>query len=294
MLTTVVFDADETLLDLRPAVTGGLVAVLDEMRRLAPAAAAKVSLAELESDWGAVFGELKAAPVAEIRRAALARSLARAGLDDHLDDAAALFFARRFALTRPFSDVPPALAALRGRYTLGFATNGNSRTERCGLAGEFAFEVYAHENGLPKKPAPEFFAAVVAAAGVPAEQIVYVGDSWEHDVVAPQRAGLRSVWLNRQGLPRPVGCTPDAEVSSLAELSIALADLHVGVGGLRVGAGGVGTDEAGASGVGVGAGVGDVRSVGVGGVGVGGVGVGLGGVGVGGAGVGGAAVELGG
>ncbi|MGC5029156.1 HAD family hydrolase [Micromonospora sp. DT229] len=36
MLSTVVFDADETLLDLRPAVTGGLVAVLDEMRRHTP------------------------------------------------------------------------------------------------------------------------------------------------------------------------------------------------------------------------------------------------------------------
>ncbi|MDI5943801.1 HAD family hydrolase, partial [Micromonospora sp. DH15] len=30
MLTHVVFDADETLLDLRPAVTGGLEAVLEE------------------------------------------------------------------------------------------------------------------------------------------------------------------------------------------------------------------------------------------------------------------------
>ncbi|WP_444952118.1 HAD family hydrolase [Micromonospora ureilytica] len=128
MLTTVVFDADETLLDLRPAVTGGLVAVLDEMRR-----------------------------------AALARSL-----------------------------------------------------------------------GLPKKPAPEFYGAVVAAAGVPAGQIVYVGDSWEHDVVAPRRAGLRSVWLNRLGLPRPLGCTPDAEVSSMADLPTALADLGVGVAGVRL------------------------------------------------------------
>ncbi|WCN84806.1 HAD family hydrolase [Micromonospora sp. LH3U1] len=237
MLTTVVFDADETLLDLRPAVTGGLVAVLDEMRRRTPAAA-RVTLAELESDWGAVFGELRAAPVAEIRRAALARSLARAGLDDHLDEVAALFFARRFALTRPFPDVPPALATLRERYTLGFATNGNSRAERCGLAGEFAFEVYAHENGLPKKPAPEFYAAVVAAAGVPARQIVYVGDSWEHDVVAPQRAGLRSVWLNRHDQPRPVGCTPDAEVSSMADLPAALAQLRIDAGVVPVELGG--------------------------------------------------------
>ncbi|MEU7612700.1 HAD family hydrolase [Micromonospora sp. NPDC049204] len=228
MLTTVVFDADETLLDLRPAVTGGLEAVLDEMRRRTPAAT-EVTLAELESDWDAVFGDLSAAPVMEIRRAALARSLARAGLNDDLDDIADLFFARRFALTRPFPDVPAALATLRSRYALGFATNGNSRAERCGLTGEFAFEVYAHQNGLPKKPAPDFYAAVVAAAGVPAGQIVYVGDSWEHDVVAPRRAGLRSVWLNRHGLPRPHGHPPDAEVSSLADLPAALASLPAGL-----------------------------------------------------------------
>ncbi|PZF94467.1 HAD family hydrolase [Micromonospora deserti] len=225
MLTTVVFDADETLLDLRPAVTGGLATVLDEMRRLTPAAAG-VLLADLESDWDAVFGELSAAPVVEIRRAALARSAARAGLDDHLDELAALFFARRYALTRPYPDVLPALAALRLRWTLGFATNGNSRAERCGLGGEFTFELYAHENGLPKKPAPQFYASVVEAAGVPAGQVVHVGDSLAHDVVGPQRAGLRAIWLNRLGLPRPPGVQPDAEISTLADLPTALDRLQ--------------------------------------------------------------------
>ncbi|MGJ3228949.1 HAD family hydrolase [Micromonospora aurantiaca (nom. illeg.)] len=217
----VVFDADETLVDLRPAVTGALVAVLDEMRRRTPAAAA-VALADLEGDWGAVFGALSAAPVQEIRRAALARSLARAGLEADLAEFAALFFARRYALSRPFPDVLPALAALRPHHVLGFATNGNSRAERCGLAGQFAFEVYAHEGGVPKKPAPEFFTAVVAASGLPAARIVHVGDSPEHDVAAAQRAGLRAVWLNRAGLPRPRGLEPDAEVSTLAGLSTVL------------------------------------------------------------------------
>ncbi|GIJ75617.1 putative hydrolase of the HAD superfamily [Micromonospora phaseoli] len=224
MLTTVVFDADETLIDLRPAVTGGLEAVLAQMRRLTPAAA-EVCLADLESDWDAVFGALAQAPVTEIRRAALARSLDRAGLVAHLDEAATIFFARRFALTRPFADVLPALAALRQRWTIGFATNGNSRTERCGLAGEFAFEVYAHDDGLPKKPAPEFYAAVCSAAGVPPEQVVHVGDNPVHDVVGAQRAGLRAVWLNRRNEQLPAGVTPDASVRTLADLPAVLAEL---------------------------------------------------------------------
>lgn len=62
--------------------------------------------------------------------------------------------------------------------------------------------------------------------GVPPERIVYVGDSPEHDATGPQRAGLRAVRLNRRGLPRPTGLSPDAEVSTLAELPGALAALE--------------------------------------------------------------------
>ncbi|MFJ6196011.1 HAD family hydrolase [Micromonospora sp. NPDC092111] len=62
------------------------------------------------------------------------------------------------------------------------------------------------EAGLPKKPDPVFHAAIVEAAGVPADRIAYVGDSPAHDVLGPQRAGLRVIWLNRPGLPRRDSC----------------------------------------------------------------------------------------
>jgi FMN hydrolase / 5-amino-6-(5-phospho-D-ribitylamino)uracil phosphatase len=224
VVRAVVFDADETVIDLRPAVSGALAAVLEEMRRTTPAAGG-VTLAELESDWGAVFEDRASQPVVEIRRAALARSLDRAALGAELDRFAELFFARRFALSRPFDDALPALAALRPHYRLGLASNGNSRAERCGLEGEFAFELYAHIGGLPKKPAPAFFAAVAEAADAEPSAIVHVGDSAAHDVVAAQAAGLRAVWLNRTGCPRPAGLRPDAEIRSLDELPGVVATL---------------------------------------------------------------------
>lgn len=216
-VSTVVFDADETLVDLRPAVRGALRAVLDELRRMTPAADA-LSMADLDADWVAVFSAMGAEPVTEIRRAALARSLARIGLVGELDRMCQLFFARRFALSRPYAEARSVLAALRQRFAVGFATNGNSRADRCGLGGEFTFEVYAHVGGVPKKPAPEFFAAVVAAAGCPAESILHVGDNVAHDVVAARAAGLRAIWLNRAGLPRPVDVPPNAEIHSLTDL----------------------------------------------------------------------------
>jgi HAD superfamily hydrolase (TIGR01509 family) len=221
MITTVVFDADDTLLDLRPAVTGALATVLDEMRRLAPAAAG-LSVADLAFDFDDLLTGMPAAPVVEVRRAGLARSLTRVGLRDHLGPIAELYFARRFALTRPFAETLAALAELRRSYTLGFGTNGNSRTDRCGLAGEFAFEVYAHVDGVPKKPEHGFYAAVLEAAGVSSSEVVYVGDSLAHDVLGAQAAGLRAVWLNRAGASCPQSVRPDVEIRSLAELPGAL------------------------------------------------------------------------
>jgi len=218
MISTVVFDADETLIDLRPAVRGGLAAVLDEMRRLSPAAAT-VTLADLESDWHAVFPAMRAEPVTEIRRAALARSLSRAGLEASLEAIAELFFARRFALTRPYDEVPAVLAALRPSYAVGFATNGNSHASVC---GPFDFEVYAHADGLPKKPAPAFYAAVLSAAGRAPGSVVHVGDSWEHDVVGARAAGLRAIWLNRTGAPLPAAGIADAEIRTLTDLPATL------------------------------------------------------------------------
>jgi FMN hydrolase / 5-amino-6-(5-phospho-D-ribitylamino)uracil phosphatase len=221
VITTVVFDADETVVDLRPAVRGALAAVLDELRRLTPAAA-EVSLADLESDWRVVFPAMREAPVTEIRRAALARSVARVGLADSLPAVEELFFARRFALSRPFAEVPAVLAELRESYTLGLATNGNSRAARCGLAGEFDFEVYAHRGGVPKKPAAGFYGAVLAAAGCEPASVVHVGDFWDHDVVGARAAGMRAVWLNRAGIPAPDPSAADAEIRSLSDLPATL------------------------------------------------------------------------
>lgn len=227
-LTAVVFDADHTLLDIDPAIRTALQAVLDEMRRLSPAAE-RIRLADLEADAEAAFAELVAEPVPVIRRYALACSLARVGLEPELDRITELFFTHRFAATRPYPEVPALLAGLRSSYVLGYATNGNTHTRRVGLDAEFAFEIYAFANGIPKKPASGFFEAVATAAGCGPDSIVYVGDDWRNDVVGAAAAGLRTVWLNRAHLPRPDDhVTPDAEIHSLADLPTTLARLTPG------------------------------------------------------------------
>ncbi len=223
VIRAVAFDADETLLDLRPAIEAALEVVRAEVRGIDPAA--ELSRDHLRDDWNSVFAEDPDAPVPHIRREALRRSLARFGLEHHLDTQVEAFFAARFRETRPFPDALAMLAELRSSYVLGYATNGNSIADRCGLGGEFAFELYAHQNGLPKKPSPAFFAAVLEAAGVDPHEVVYVGDNYRHDVEAPAAAGMRTVWVNRAGREVPGAVVPDAVIDRLAHLPEALARL---------------------------------------------------------------------
>ncbi len=48
-----------------------------------------------------------------------------------------------------------------------------------------------------RKPSPELFARVVQAAGLPPEQIAYVGDRLDNDVLPAADAGMTSVFLRR-------------------------------------------------------------------------------------------------
>jgi FMN hydrolase / 5-amino-6-(5-phospho-D-ribitylamino)uracil phosphatase len=219
----VVLDVDGTLVDLIPAIEVGLDAVLDALRALSPAAAA-LTVDDLQVDAARAHGELPGATVEEFRRAGFAKSLARLGLPGELDRITELFFTRRYAAMRLYDDVKPALETLRSSYVVGVASNGNNHAHRCGLAGEFSFEVYAHVDGLRPKPDPAFFAHLAAVAGVAPHEIVHVGDSLDHDVIAAQRAGLRAIWLNRLGEPVRPDARPDAVISTLSGLPVVLTD----------------------------------------------------------------------
>lgn len=72
--------------------------------------------------------------------------------------------------------------------------------ERLGWADRFASVTYSQEIAVAK-PDPRLFQLALRRAACAAEDAVFVGDSWEADVVGAQRAGIRPIWLNRAGTP---------------------------------------------------------------------------------------------
>ncbi len=163
------------------------------------------------------------------RREAWRCALADQGVDDdHL--AAELgerFGAERRGLCETFADAAPALDALRADHALALVTNGASCLQReklaaSGLGDRFDAIVVSGDVGRGK-PDPAIFAHALRALGAEPADAVMVGDSLEKDVDGALAAGLRALWLNRDGKPRPADRRDLREIASLGELPAALA-----------------------------------------------------------------------
>lgn len=153
-----------------------------------------------------------------LRHRALAEQFHATGHPESLaDEALEVFFAARNQVEF-YPDVLPALLRLRKRYRLFALSNGNADLDRCGLANYFAGHVTARSAGAAK-PDARIFARLLDEAGVTAADVLHVGDDPLADVVGAERAGMQSVWLNRDqrewpaALPRPA-----RSVTTLAEL----------------------------------------------------------------------------
>jgi putative hydrolase of the HAD superfamily len=212
MIATVAFDADETLVDTPTAVRAGIMMMVSDL------GVPEVTVEAFQADARDCWAEMSERSAREIRTLATLRTLERFGMGHEIDRMIELFFQARFANSRPYDGVVETLEKLRPEYKLGYATNANSDAHLCGLKDQFAFEIYALRTGVPKKPDVGFYAAVAEAAGNRPGEIVYVGDTYAHDIVGPAAYGMRTVWLNRKGLPVPGQTQPDAVIDNLMEL----------------------------------------------------------------------------
>ncbi|HEY1564307.1 MAG TPA: HAD family hydrolase [Gaiellaceae bacterium] len=119
------------------------------------------------------------------------------------------------------ADALPCLEALRARgLRLGAAGNMHAHHEEF-LRPHVDF-VGSSERWGVEKPYAGFFARVVEAAGVPAGEILYVGDRVDNDVVPALAAGLQAVRIRRGGHAQVESPSGIVTIGSLSELPEAL------------------------------------------------------------------------
>ena len=220
-IRAVSFDADGTLWDFDALMRRSLKYTLAEFQRIDAASAGKIDVETMIEIREQVGVELKGKVINldEVRQAAFRRTLEYIGRPDeglasHLNK---VYLGRRYQDMELFDDVLPTLESLRDKYVIGMITNGNSDPARCGLDGIFQFTIFSQDWGV-EKPDAKIFRIAAEHAGCAEVEMLHVGDSLENDVMGALNAGMRSVWLNRDGADKPLDLRPDYEASSLLEL----------------------------------------------------------------------------
>lgn len=120
-----------------------------------------------------------------------------------------------------FPNAIEVLEYLKPKYTLGVLSNGfaeiqQNKLKTLNLQPYFEYEIYSGDVGA-MKPAREIFLEATKAAKVRAEQIVYVGDSYEHDVKGAKAANWHTIFFNPRKLLINDGVAY-AEISDLLQL----------------------------------------------------------------------------
>lgn len=230
MLTGVLFDLDDTLVDHRGAARAGLDAWAAGMGVVdAPDdVATRWTALEMRHYTAYQRGELT---FAEQRRARVRGFLPHLDLrsDVAADEAFAGYLVGYQSAWRAFDDARRVVRrARRAGLAVGVLTNGDARqqrrkVERTGLAAlldELGVPLLASSALPAAKPDPRAYAAACAALGVRPEACLMVGDSVANDVRGAVGAGLSAVLLDRYDEHRGVGVR---RVRSLDELEFASA-----------------------------------------------------------------------
>ena len=151
------------------------------------------------------------------RRLTIARAFAICGGDDgHVDAACEAYIEARNRVSC-YADALPALTALAARGPLVSISNGNADLERIGLHHHFAHRLSARDCGIAK-PAARIFLEACTRLGLDPQQVLHVGDDPDLDVAGARAAGLRTAWLNRDGVAWPHPEPPELELRDLGEL----------------------------------------------------------------------------
>ena len=110
------------------------------------------------------------------------------------------------------------LETLAERYRLALVSDSQAlyiepELRTTSLAGLFEVAVISSELGY-RKPDPRVFQKALVRLGLAREEVVYVGDSWERDMIGARDAGIRGIWVCRSQEQERAQGTPTVPVIS--------------------------------------------------------------------------------
>ncbi|WP_407288022.1 HAD family hydrolase [Streptomyces sp. BP-8] len=225
-IRAVLWDIDDTLFDYTGSDRAGALRHLRAEGLLAAYGGEEAALARWRAAMETEFARFLAGEVGFLDHR---RGRARTFLGTELsDDEADAWFARYVAHYEEswvlFPDSAPALEALAPLVRQAVLSNSSTANQErklaaLGIRSRFEAVLCADELGHAK-PAPEAFTGACEALGLPAEEVLYIGDRLDIDALGARDAGLAAVWLDRTeiGEELPPGIRRIASLAELPEL----------------------------------------------------------------------------
>lgn len=223
-IRTITLDLDDTLWEIHPVIKRAEKHLYAWLGDNYPRITQKFAMEDMRILREQVLEEHadKVHDLTFLRHTVLTQAATAAGYTEFLVDEAFAVFDEVRNDVEMFPEVRPALLALCKRFTLIALTNGNADLGKVGIDDLFHGHINAAMVGAAK-PDRSIFDAAVDAGGASAGETLHVGDHPLYDVHGAREAGLRTVWVNRNGSEWPEEFpAPDAEVAHVGELEALL------------------------------------------------------------------------
>jgi putative hydrolase of the HAD superfamily len=224
-IKTVLFDVDDTLFDRDLAQQRAIELIV---RRL-PAVFRKFETrriieAFIESDRITTADFRAGAPSGDLRDKRSRHFLRLLGISEgYADTITGLYVQHYPALNTPVEGAVPLLNKLSETFRVGIVSNGlpdvqYRKLETINLRHLFSCIVLSEEIGI-RKPDPGIFRLAAKTLNNRPPECLYVGDSYDDDIIGAGNAGMKTCWFNRKkAVPKSGGVKPDFEIGRLEEL----------------------------------------------------------------------------
>ena len=231
MIKAIFFDLDGTLCNSDTAWNIAQSEMFQLLREQYP----DVSQEILTETWKTVhqrlFQQLDAGKcsMADVRDARFQCLFQELGLPiDKVMEGLSGFFSSRYLTSLRLYDDATVLGELHA-YHVGIITNGAhdehtdsqlSKVRHLGLSERIQSLTISGEIGV-RKPKVEIFQVACERAGASPKEALFVGDTIENDIVGANRAGMTSVFINRESdllTPKTAEEQPDYSISNLHDV----------------------------------------------------------------------------
>jgi putative hydrolase of the HAD superfamily len=196
MITTVVFDLDDTLYDEIEYCKSGFAAVAEFLANTVS------SMTDTKHLFAALWEQFNAGNHTKTFNAALDK------LDISYNDKLILELIKVYRRHKPKITLPPdsrdALCELSTKYTLALLTDGflpgqQLKVQALGIEKYFKSIVYTEQLGREFwKPSPVGFEKILQTLEARPENTVYIADNEKKDFIAPNKLGFATIQILRQ------------------------------------------------------------------------------------------------